>query len=175
VTFYTDVRIPDRYRLGKVNGGLEIMTAALRLEQGGAGFISPHRHALEHAIEWATTESQGKTPIEDVSVRRVLARVATKLVVSDIIFRRSLFVRVSGGVDLAYGPMSKLFSTEAFLRDSTDLLDLTAPYSLLKDRHGLGMIEAAHRHAAATTIYGGTSEVQRSQVAERRLGMARSR
>ena len=175
VTFYTDVRIPDRYRLGKVNGGLEIMTAALRLEQGGAGFINPHRHALEHAIEWAQTESLGRKPIEDVSVRRVLARVATKLVVSDIIFRRSLFVRVSGGVDLAYVPMSKLFATEAFLRDSTDLLDLTAPYSLLKGRHGLGMIESAHRHAAATTIYGGTSEVQRSQVAERRLGMARSR
>ena len=176
VTFYTDVRIPDRYRLGKVNGGLEIMTAALRLEQGGAGFINLHRHVLEHAIEWAKTKSPGgKAPIEDVQVRRVLARVATKLVVSDIIFRRSLFVRASGGVDLAYGPMSKLFSTEAFLRDSTDLLDLTAPYSLLKGRHGLGMIEAAHRHGAATTIYGGTSEVQRSQVAEKRLGMARSR
>jgi alkylation response protein AidB-like acyl-CoA dehydrogenase len=175
VTFYTDVRIPDRYRLGKVNGGLEIMTAALRLEQGGAGFIGPHRHALEQAVEWAKTKSAGKAPIEDESVRRVLARVATKLVVSDIIFRRSLFVRASGGVDLAYGPMSKLFSTEAFLRDSTDLLDLTAPYSLLKRKHGLGVIESAHRHAAGTTIYGGTSEVQRSQVAEKRLGMARSR
>jgi 3-oxochol-4-en-24-oyl-CoA dehydrogenase len=176
VTFYSDVRIPDRYRLGRVNGGLEIMTAALRLEQGGAGFINLHRHVLEHAIEWAKTESPGgKAPIEDVSVRRVLARVATKLVVSDIIFRRSLFVRASGGVDLAYGPMSKLFSTEAFLRDSTDLLDLTAPYSLLKGRLGLGNVEQAHRHGAATTIYGGTSEVQRSQVAEKRLGMARSR
>jgi alkylation response protein AidB-like acyl-CoA dehydrogenase len=131
-----------------VNGGLEIMTAALRLEQGGAGFIGPHRHALEQAVEWAKTKSAGKAPIEDESVRRVLARVATKLVVSDIIFRRSLFVRASGGVDLAYGPMSKLFSTEAFLRDSTDLLDLTAPYSLLKRNRRIGMPRARQFMAA---------------------------
>jgi 3-oxochol-4-en-24-oyl-CoA dehydrogenase len=32
-----------------------------------------------------------------------------------------------------------------------------------------------YRHSAATTIYGGTSEVLRSMVAERRLGLPRSR
>jgi alkylation response protein AidB-like acyl-CoA dehydrogenase len=95
--------------------------------------------------------------------------------VSDVIFRRSLWARVNEVPDRAYGPMSKLFSTEAFLRDSTDLLDLTAPDSLLKGQDGLGLIERSHRHAAATTIYGGTSEVQRSIIAEKALGMPRSR
>jgi alkylation response protein AidB-like acyl-CoA dehydrogenase len=45
----------------------------------------------------------------------------------------------------------------------------------LKGREGVGAIESGHRHAAATTIYGGTSEIQRSLVAERRLSMPRSR
>lgn len=176
VTFYTDVRIPDRYRLGEINGGAAVMTAALKLEQGGAGFIGPHRRVLARAVEWARTARPGQAaPIEDPLVRRTLAEVAARVEVSDAIFRRSLFVKASGAPDLAYGPMSKLFSTETFLRDSTDLLDLTAPYSLLKDRLGIGGIEVAHRHAAATTIYGGTSEVQRSLVAEKRLGMPRSR
>lgn len=176
VTFYTDVRIPDRYRLGEINGGAAVMTAALRLEQGGAGFIGPHRRVLARAIEWALTVSPGNgAPMENPLVRRTLAEVATKVEVSDAIFRYSLFIKASGAPDMAYGPMSKLFSTEAFLSDSTDLLDLTAPFSLLKDKHGIGGIEVAHRHAAATTIYGGTSEVQRSLVAEKRLGMPRSR
>jgi alkylation response protein AidB-like acyl-CoA dehydrogenase len=176
VTFYTDVRIPDRYRLGDVNGGLTVMTAALKLEQGGAGFLGPHRRVLERAVAWAKTTPRGAgDAIDDPLVRRTLARVATKAEVSDVIFRRSLWAKVTGAPDLAYGPMSKLFATEAFLQDATDLLDLTAPDSLLKGREGVGMIEAAHRHAAATTIYGGTSEIQRSLVAERRLSMPRSR
>jgi len=176
VTFYTDVRVPDRYRLGALNGGIDIMTAALKLEQGGSGFLGPHRRVLERAVAWAhRPDSRNALPIEDKFVRRALAQVATKLEVSDALFRRSLYVKAQGTEDYAYGPMSKLFSTEAFLRDSTDLLDLTAPYSLLKDKHGVGSIEAAHRHAAATTIYAGTSEVQRSLVAERRLGLPRSR
>jgi alkylation response protein AidB-like acyl-CoA dehydrogenase len=176
VTFYTDVRIPDRYRIGPVNGGLQVMTEALKLEQGGSGFLGPHRRVLEHAVEWARAKPSGSGfAIDDPLVRRALARVATKVEVSDVIFRRSLFNKVAGQPDLAYGPMSKLFSTEAFLADATDLLDLTAPDSLLKGRQGAAAIEAAHRHAAATTIYGGTSEIQRSLVAERRLNMPRSR
>lgn len=71
--------------------------------------------------------------------------------------------------------MSKLFTTEAYLRDATDLLDLAAPESLFKQHEALGVIERSHRHAAATTIYGGTSEIQRSLVAEKRLDMPRSR
>jgi alkylation response protein AidB-like acyl-CoA dehydrogenase len=176
VTFYTDVRIPDRYRLGEVNGGLEVMSAALKLEQGGAGFLGPHRRVLERAVAWAKTTPRGAGfAIDDPLVRRTLARVATKAEVSDVIFRRSLWVKASQAPDFAYGPMSKLFATEAFLQDATDLLDLTAPDSLLKGREGVGAIESGHRHAAATTIYGGTSEIQRSLVAERRLSMPRSR
>jgi alkylation response protein AidB-like acyl-CoA dehydrogenase len=39
----------------------------------------------------------------------------------------------------------------------------------------LGLVEKGYRHSTATTIYGGTSEVLRSMVAERRLGLPRSR
>lgn len=176
ITFYSDVRISDEYRLGKIDGGLEVLTAALKLEQGGLGFIVPHRRVLERAIAWArSTSRHGALALEDPQVLSRLSRVAVHSEVSDLIFRRSLWARVNDVPDRAYGPMSKLFSTEAFLRDSTDLLDMTAPDSLLKGRDGLGLIERSHRHAAATTIYGGTSEVQRSIIAEKALGLPRSR
>src|SRR3546814_19032950 len=34
-TFYTDVRLPDHYRLGEVNGGPQFLGAAIQLEPGG--------------------------------------------------------------------------------------------------------------------------------------------
>jgi len=176
ITFYSDVRISDGYRLGKINGGLDVLTAALKLEQGGLGFIVPHRRVLERAITWArNTRRNGALALEDPQVLSRLSRVAVHCEVSNLIFRRCLWARVNDIPDRAYGPMSKLYSTEAFLRDSTDLMDMTAPDSLLKGQDGLGLIERSHRHAAATTIYGGTSEVQRSIIAEKALGLPRSR
>ena len=33
VTFYSDVRVPDKYRIGEVNGGVKVMAMALTIEQ----------------------------------------------------------------------------------------------------------------------------------------------
>jgi alkylation response protein AidB-like acyl-CoA dehydrogenase len=61
------------------------------------------------------------------------------------------------------------------LRDARDLLDLTAPLSLSKRRGAVALVNQSYRHAAGSTIYGGTSEVHRSMIAERGLGLPRTR
>ncbi len=71
--------------------------------------------------------------------------------------------------------MAKMFSSEKFLEDANDLLELTAPASLSKRDGPAGFINLSYRHAHGTTIYGGTSEVHRSMIAERALGLPRSR
>jgi len=68
-----------------------------------------------------------------------------------------------------------MFSSERFLTDARDLLDLTAPHSLLKQDGPAGLLNQCYRHSQATTIYGGTSEVHRSMIAERALGLPRTR
>ena len=55
------------------------------------------------------------------------------------------------------------------------LLDLTAPHSLSKRQGPAGFLNQCYRHAQGTTIYGGTSEVHRSMIAERALGLPRTR
>ena len=75
----------------------------------------------------------------------------------------------------AFGPMTKLFSSEKFLSDAADLLDLTAPASLSKRDGPAGFLNQCYRHAHGTRIYGGTSQVHRSMIAERNLKLPRSR
>jgi alkylation response protein AidB-like acyl-CoA dehydrogenase len=175
-TFYTDVRIPDRYRIGEVNGGLKVLGAALVLEHGSG--YSPGNHDLvDAALAWAREPGlDGKPRLEDKNTLVRIARVKANSWMKELVSKRGMYYGVTyPGRRTAYGPMSKVFGSEAYQRDMADLIDLTAPDSLFHGRDGLGEIEISHRHAQIATIYGGTSEVHRSMVAENGLGLPRSR
>jgi 3-oxochol-4-en-24-oyl-CoA dehydrogenase len=175
ITFYSGVRIPDAYRLGPVDGGIQVMIASLKLEQGGGGFFYPHERLLEAAVEWARTTPRGaRRAIDDEYVQRRLARVACHVAASEVIVYLSLWAAAEARSG-PFGPMSKMFSSEKFLLDSNDVLELAAPESLTKTSGPLAFINQCSRHASATTIYGGTSEVHRSMIAEHALGLPRSR
>lgn len=175
-TFYEDVRIPDRYRLGEVNSGVKTMSAALSMEQGGSYYFKEMREMADAVAEWARGETRDGVPaIEHPDVLARLAQVHARATISEAMNARNIWVRRAGEPDLAYGPATKVFTTAAFIDAASDLLDLAAPGSLIRGRTGLGVVEKGHRHAAATSVYGGTSEVLKSMVGERRLGLPRSR
>ena len=175
-TFYADVRIPDRYRLGEVNGGARVLAAALSMEQSGGYYHLLLRDMADAVAEWARGETRdGRTLIEDSGTLARIAQVHALARIAEALGARVLWTHLAREPDMAYGPAAKVFSTEAFITASTDLLDLAAPGSLLRGDRGLGLVEKGYRHSTATTIYGGTSEVLRSMVAERRLGLPRSR
>lgn len=175
ITFYDNVRIPDSYRLGEVDGGVKVMAASLEIEHGG-GFAK-HQHALIHAAESLCRDirENGVSLIEDEDARMRLARARLHAELSEMIASRALWASEMKKPNTGFGSMAKLFSSEKFLLDARDLLDLTAPHSLSKREGDAGFINQSYRHAQGTTIYGGTSEIHCSQIAERALGLPRSR
>lgn len=182
-TFYNDVRIADRYRVGEVNGGMAVIGYALEIEHGGGGvglFARAQADALAAAVSWAEATPRGDgVALDDPLVRSRLARVATRAHISALFNLRSLWRGAEGRPNRAEGPMSKLFSAEAYIADSAELVDLAAPESLLVDgaprNMNDGELEYGYRLSAATSIYGGSSEIMRSIVAQVALGMPRSR
>jgi alkylation response protein AidB-like acyl-CoA dehydrogenase len=180
LTFYTDLRLPDRYRVGPVNGGWSVVAYALELEHGGSG-SGMMRKLLAGAVEWAQQERPGRgRAIEDPVARARLARVAIHAEVIESISSRALFVGAEGIDEPGLGPLSKFFSTDRYIEDATDLMDLCAPDSLLRGPDngfatGAAAVEFAYRLSTATAIYGGTSEIMKSIVAQASLGMPRSR
>ena len=175
ITYYDGVKVPDSYRLGEVDGGVKVMSAALELEHGG-GFGKTQAHMLRAAEELCREiVFDGRPLIEDPSAQRRLARTCANVEVSLLLGHRALWAGVEKKPSPAFGPMAKMFSSEKFMSDASDLLDLTAPYSLSKRDGPAGYLNLSYRHAHGTRIYGGTSQVHRSMIAERNLGLPRSR
>lgn len=170
ITFYDGVRIPDSWRLGEVDGGVRTMSAALELEHGG-GFSKVIVSMLEAAEELSAELGI----LGETRTQTRLARTLAHLWISDMLAYRSQWASVEKKASFAYGPMAKMYSSEKFLSDSRDLLDMCAPHSLSKRKGPAGFLNQCFRHAHGTTIYGGTSEVHRSMVAEKGLGLPRTR
>ncbi|MBV8806906.1 MAG: acyl-CoA dehydrogenase family protein [Sinobacteraceae bacterium] len=175
ITYYDGVRIPDSYRLGEVNGGVKVMAGALELEHGG-GFGKTQLHMVRAAEDLCRElEFGGRPLIEDPAAQVRLARAMAHVLLSEVLAWRALWAGVEKKPNAGFGPMAKLFSSEKFREDAADLIALTAPDSLSKRKGPAGFLNQCYRHSQGTTIYGGTSEIHRSMIAERALNLPRTR
>jgi 3-oxochol-4-en-24-oyl-CoA dehydrogenase len=175
ITFYADMQVPDRYRIGEIDSGAAIMGTALTLEHGGGNYFSGHRRVWRNALAWASEPgSFGRRPLDDPAVRRRLAQIRARQEVAEALVVRGLSP-TDGPAPRHWGPMGKLFVTESFRQNCRDILDMAGAEAILCGDHPLGTIELDHRRAYGTTIYGGTSEIHRSLVAEQALGLPKSR
>jgi alkylation response protein AidB-like acyl-CoA dehydrogenase len=179
ITSYENVRVPDSARVGEIGGGWAVLTSALELEHSG-GFATEIERILQVAVAEASKPNDaGERLIDEPTVRRRLARIAIDVEVSRLLQRRSAWIYSVGGHPSAEGPMAKVYSSETFAAACSTLLDVFGPDGLRRQHGlaggGLGVIEHAYRHSQVTRIYAGTSEIQRSIIAERGLGLPRTR
>jgi len=177
IVYFSDVRTPDKYRIGDVGQGARVMASALGFEQGGAGYHAAQTAMLKHAVAWARKpRGDAGRPLDDLTTRGVLARAAINDAVAEVLCRRQIWSEDEGVADPAIGPMAKMFSTETMYSDASAILEVAAPESLVRGLDSdLDIVETTMRRAVAMTIYGGTSEVHRSLIAEKSLGMPKSR
>jgi len=117
--------------------------------------------------------------IEDPLVRERLANMAIDNEIAKLFAYRVSWVAAEGGLPGVEGSMHKLWYAERLNAAATELLDMLAEDAVLAPgTEGApvdGLVEHTYRHAPVTTIYGGSSEVQRTIIAERGLGLPRSR
>jgi 3-oxocholest-4-en-26-oyl-CoA dehydrogenase alpha subunit len=172
---FDDARIPDHYRLGEVDDGWAVVSAPLaqehQMKDGDADrpasidhYNVATRRALDAVTNWLASQqrSDGTTAQDDPGAIEALARIALGVEVCDV----------------TPGAMRRIVSAETLVRAASDLLDIVGPAGSLA--HGAtGSIadsaaEYAFRFAPGTTIYGGSTEVQRNLIAEHLLGLPRS-
>lgn len=176
VTFYNDVRVPDAYRIGEVDGGARVLAAALAIEQSSGDLhVMSLKYLLKGSLQWAGDPASPAAPFQRPEVRRALAETATRLAIQDALNRHGVWACETKQAKKHHGPMAKLFGSESWLACSARLMEVAAPESLVLQHEAEGVMEFMLRRAIPATIYAGTSEIQRSLIAEAGLGMPRSR
>jgi alkylation response protein AidB-like acyl-CoA dehydrogenase len=177
IVYYTDVRVDDLYRVGEPDKGLHVMRAALEAEQNVAP-ASRTARLSEAAQAWAvsTPDGHGGVVADDPLVRERLAQLAIDAEVSDLLGYRVAFIEQIGGKP---GPHAALFGPETYVKWSKEVIDMIGPSATIEwtdpETVSGGVFEFHFRSAVASTIYGGSSEVLRSLIAEQLLGLPRSR
>ena len=156
------------------------MGVALTFERTETGGTESAR-VLHEFVEWAraATDDQNRPRIEDPSLRETISRIAIRNEVARLMALKATWVAAAGDLPGVEGSMARLFYATRFQESCSEILDQMGPRGALQ--HGAdgapvgGRLERAFRHSAVTTIYGGTSEIQRTIIARRGLELPSGR
>jgi alkylation response protein AidB-like acyl-CoA dehydrogenase len=172
--FFTDVEVPAENVLGEVGGGWQVAMTTLLHERGTLGFALTA--GLESQIRKliALAKEKGATEVQ----RDAIAREWIGLQAVRYTNYRSLTTLMKTGIPGPEGSGAKLWWSEANQRVTKLALELLGPEAQLLEADGNvqpGYWQHQQLRSRGNTIEAGTSEILRNIIAERVLGLPRSR
>ncbi|MCP4134054.1 MAG: acyl-CoA dehydrogenase [bacterium] len=159
-----DCEVPEELMLGKPGMGLNIALNAL--DSGRIGIASQAvgmTHAcLDEALNYAGERKQfGKAIIKHQTIGNMIADIATDYEAASLLTWSAASLKDRKKPFSREASMAKLFASEALNRCAYKALQVFGGYGYIKEYK----IERLYRDARVTTIYEGTSEVQRMVIA----------
>jgi L-prolyl-PCP dehydrogenase len=165
----TECRVPAASRLGPEGAGMSIFNSSMEWERSClfASVLGAMRRQLEACAEYARSREQfGQLIGKFQGVSGKLADMYVRLEAARQMIYRVAWLKQQGRSAPAEAAAAKLFTSEAWVRSSQDAIQIHGAWGYLKDAG----IERDLRDAVASTIYSGTSEIQRVVIA-RMLGL----
>jgi alkylation response protein AidB-like acyl-CoA dehydrogenase len=173
--FFNDVRVPKENVLGEVGDGWRVAMTTLLHERGTLGFALTAR--LEVATRKLVALAKEVGAADDPITRDRIARQWSELQALKFTNYRALTALVKTGVPGPEGSIAKLHWSESNQRLTRLALDILGPHAPLDGAGGIwdGYWQYQQLRSRGNTIEAGTSEILRNIIAERVLGLPRSR
>jgi alkylation response protein AidB-like acyl-CoA dehydrogenase len=161
---FEDCRVPKRNRLGEEGEGFRIAMAAL--DGGRIGIASQAigiaRAAVESAISYARERKQFGQPLSGFqAIQWMLADSATELDAAGLLALRAACRKETGGSFTREAAVAKVFASEAAYRACLRAVQVYGGYGYMREYP----VERHLRDVKVTSIYEGTSEIQRIIIA----------
>ena len=159
--YFEDLRIPESRRLGAEGEGFKIAMTTLDHSRIGiaAQGIGIAQAAYDASVEYARTrESFGHKLAEHEAIAFQIADMRVQLEASRALTYRAAFLSETPGVRFSKeSSMAKVYATEAANAIAARAVQIFGGYGYSKEYP----VERYYRDARVTTIYEGTSEIQR--------------
>ena len=173
--FFDNVRVPKKDLLGELNRGWYVATTTLDFERSGIiNGVSLERLVEETA---AVAREQPRLDSAWTAIRHEIAERAIEARIAVLMSYRVVSMQAKGLIPNQEASVTKLFGSELAQRIARTAMQVAGAYGQLREgspRAPLGgRIDAWYRIAVGSTIAGGTSEIQRSVIAQRGIGLPR--
>ena len=175
--FFDNVRIPRQNLIGEANMGFYYLMTALDFERLMVD-IGGFKRFFEELVRCVRqTERDGAPLGQRPEVRRTLAEIATKIEMAYLFYWRTAEMLDKGQIPSVESSMLKLTTTELSRHLADVAMDILGPYGQLETGSQWtplrGMAPRGYLDCVSATIGAGTSEIQRSIIATRGLGLPR--
>ena len=178
--FLDSVRVPRRNLLGEENRGWYVAAATLDFERSGVANAVRHQLIVDQLLEYARQrQSGGQSMVErNPQVRLELADRYLETQVLRMMGYMVVSIQSRGQVPNIEASVAKLYVSELDQRIAATGMRLLGQYGQLD--YGPrwtpldGRVCRMYMHATASTIGGGTSEIQRNIIAMRGLSLPRA-
>jgi alkylation response protein AidB-like acyl-CoA dehydrogenase len=161
---FEDCRVPKENILGQLNDGFRIAVAELAGGRVGIGSMALGigLAAMDFATNYAKERVQFGAPIaKQQAIQWMLADNYTRLEAARLLLMRAAFRKDAGQSFAKEASMAKLCATEAANKACYDAIQILGGYGYTQDFP----VERFYRDVRVTSIYEGTSEIQRLIIA----------
>jgi alkylation response protein AidB-like acyl-CoA dehydrogenase len=161
---FQDCRIPDNALMGQLNDGFRVAVTELAGGRIGIGSLALGLglEAMEAATSYALERKQfGQSLSHFQAIQWKIADAMTELEAARLLLMNAAFRKELGRTYSKEASMAKLFATEAANRACYEALQVFGGYGYTKEFP----VERYSRDVRLTTIYEGTSEIQRLIIA----------
>ncbi len=174
--FFSEVRVPEKYRLGAEGQGWEIVCSALQSERSGITEVNRHASALEDLVDLARrSRRNGRPALADGQVRRKLGSFDARIEAMRLNGMRALTSQLRGDLHQSQASINKLHNCDLLVEMSDlsmQLLGCAAPYVAGSEAAiDGGRWQVGALSWPATVVGGGTPNIQKNIIAERFLGL----
>ena len=178
MVYLDDVRIPKNCLVGEENQGWRVATYALEYERIMFGVVGAYKRLFEELIAYTkVTRRNGKFLAEDPLIRQKLAQLAIELSVVRVLGYRTAWMLDNNKRSTYESIVLKIFNTEFSKRLANTGMQILGPYGPIRKGSKWaqlrGAVELEYRACLFKTIGAGSTEVLKTAIAQRGLGLPR--
>jgi alkylation response protein AidB-like acyl-CoA dehydrogenase len=162
---FEDCQIPIANRLGREGRGVAVFECSMEWERGCilANCLGVMRRQLEEAIAHAQSRRQFGKPIGKYqSIANRIVDMKVRLDTCRPLVYRIGQLKARGQSAIMQAAIAKLYVSECFVKSSQDAIQIFGGYGYMTEQQ----VERDLRDAVGSTLYSGTTEIQRNIIAK---------